>query len=340
MLRTGSYALLLATSIALSLLLDPMTSRVAASPADGAWSLLETHGSAPSARREYAAVYDIQRQRYVIFGGFGFQAPHPSGLFNEVWSMTLGDHNHWVHWDVAGDPPGERHSPQWGYDPARQRLLVFGGYGYHDAGSGELEYLNDVWELSLDGTPTWTELHPTGTPPSGRLAGASVYDPLRQRFVGFGGTRGLPVDTYELDLSGEPTWRTVPTTGPTPRAGYGMATIFDPVRDRMLIFGGSTSDDYWGVHNDVWELSLLDATPAWHQIELDSLSAPSPRRTLAAIHDPLRDRMVIFGGWDSGPGVSAFLNDAWALSLSPAPHWDPLQPSSALPVGRDAISAI
>ena len=92
--------------------------------------------------------------------------------------------------------------------------------------------------------------------PAGRLAGAAIYDPLRQRFVGFGGTAGLPCDTWELDLSGEPAWSTIPPDVGRPRAGYGMTPIYDPVRDRMVIFGGSTSDDYFGVHNEVWELNL------------------------------------------------------------------------------------
>jgi len=84
---------------------------------------------------------------------------------------------------------------------------------------GAYEYLNDIWQLSLDGTPAWTELTPTGTPPTGRLAGVAAYDVYRQRFVGFGGTLNVPVDTWQLDLSGDtPAWSTVETDSTSPRA--------------------------------------------------------------------------------------------------------------------------
>ena len=125
---------------------------VAVPSLDGVWSSLPANEPAPSTRREYAAVYDVQRDRYIVFGGFWWEAPGPGGLLNEVWTLTLGPHPTWSPLETTGPAPGERHSPQWGYDPVRQRLLIFGGYGRHVPGSA-LDYLNDVWELTLDGTP-------------------------------------------------------------------------------------------------------------------------------------------------------------------------------------------
>jgi hypothetical protein len=275
-----------------------------------------------------------------MFGGFGFGAPDPGGLFLETWALSFETSTPvWRHLDVSGPLPGERHSPQWGYDPARQRLIVFGGYGHHLPG-GPNEYLNDVWELSLDDqTPGWTELDPLGSFPSGRLAGSSIYDPLRQRFVVFGGTVGASVDVWQLDLSGQPAWSILEATGPPPFAGYGMTAIYDPVRDRMLIFGGSTSDDYFGVHDQVWELSL-SGDPAWKRLDPTGTPGPGPRRTLTSIYDPVRDRMVIFGGWDSQSNeTSSFLRDVWALSLNGELAWTELLPEGTVPIGRDAMAA-
>src|SRR5262249_50616094 len=70
------------------------------------------------------------------------------------------------------------------YDPVRDRMVVFGGQA-----QGNL-YLNDVWALSLAGTPAWTALTPTGTPPSGRTGHTAIYDPVRDRMVVFGGAVG------------------------------------------------------------------------------------------------------------------------------------------------------
>jgi hypothetical protein len=342
LIRHLSFAFPLAISILVS---TARPAQVGAQGVEGLWSS-SAPANAPGARREYAAIYDSENRRYVIFGGYDY------GLLNEVWSLTLGDTPTWSPVSTSGQSPGERDGSQWGYDPARNRLIIFGGYGQH-LPFGELAYLSDVWELSLGNTPTWHEILPSGTPPAPRLAGAAIYDPLRQRLIGFGGTRGLPVDTWELDLSDAPAWSTVTTAGTTPPAGYGMTAIYDPVRDRLLMFGGSTSDDYFGVHNDVWELALSADPPVWTKLaaqgvapalavaDTTSGTLPSPRRTLTSIYDPLRDRMVIFAGWDGqSNNLSSFLNDVWALSLSGDPVWTHLTPGGTGPIGRDAMAAV
>lgn len=310
----------------------------AVSNIDGIWSALDGAVSAPSARREYAAVYDRVHRRYIMFAGFTNEQGDGYFLFNEVWVLTLDDTPSWSVLTIPGAVPGERHTPQWGYDPARNRLLVFGGYGSHYPGM-PFAYLNDVWELKLDGAPHWNEIVASGTPPAGRLAGAAVYDVLHQRFVGFGGTAGLPVDTWQLDLRGQPEWSTVETDGVEPLGGYGMTSIFDPVRNRMLIFGGSINEGYYGTHNDTWELDLRPERPLWRRLNPFG-PLPLARRTLTSVFDPRRDRMVIFGGWDGTPNQSAFLNDTWALSLSTADgEWTPLSPDGSVPEVRDAMAA-
>jgi hypothetical protein len=338
MVRSRRVPRAAASALAALLIIACQPAGSLAQVASGTWTSLAAGSPAPSPRREFAAVYDGANHRYLVFAGAYGDLQGGYQLFNEIWALSLTDPPTWSLLPVAGPVPGERHSPQWGYDPARDRVLVFGGYGRHYPG-GPYEYLNDVWQLSLAGTPAWTELFPSGTPPTGRLAGTAVYDVYRQRFVGFGGTVGQPVDTWALDLSGDPAWIDVVTDSTAPDGGYGMTSVFDPVRDRMVIFGGSTSDGYYGVHNDVFALELRGSMPAWHRI-VPQGPLPEPRRTLASIYDPLRERMVIFGGWDSqGESTSSFLNDTWALSLSGAAQWSELAPGGGLPTGRDAMAA-
>ena len=71
---------------------------------------------------------------------------------------------------------------------------------------------------------------------------------------------------------------------------------------------------YPGAAGDVWELSFSGG-PAWSHI-VPSGAVPPPRNGHSAIYDPVRDRMIVFGGVDG----STYRNDAWALSLSGSPR--------------------
>jgi hypothetical protein len=62
---------------------------------------------------------------------------------------------------------------------------------------------------------------------------------------------------------------------------------------------------------------------------------------MTSIYDPIRDRMVVYGGWDSAGNSNAdFLGDAWSLALDNNVAWTTLAPAGVPPTGRDAISAI
>jgi hypothetical protein len=149
----------------------------------------------------------------------------------------------------------------------------------------------------------------------------------------------LPIDTWQLDLGSHPEWSTVETSGVEPLGGYGMTSIFDPERNRMLIFGGSIDEGYLGTHNDTWALDLQPELPSWRKLN-PAGPLPLARRTLTSVFDPRRKRMVIFGGWDGTEGFSAFLNDTWALSLSTEDgEWTQLAPDGPVPVVRDAMAA-
>ena len=326
------YAMLLRIALPVAVTVS-ISSAAPACAQDGAWSSIQ---GGTISRCAHAVFFDRDRQRFLTFGG-GTQIAPPNDLRNDAWILDVSGTPTWSQVPITGAVPGERHSPQFGYDAARNRILIFGGYGKHYPG-GPFEYLNDVWELSFDGTPHWTELFPSGQAPAGRLAGAAVYDPMRQRFVGFGGTNNAPVDTWVLNLQGQANWQPLPVDGNRPNGGYGMTSVYDAAKDRMLIFGGSTSDAYYGATNDVWELKLR-GVPQWTLISTTG-ERPAPRRSGAAAFDPLRNRMVIYGGWNAVPGSNQFLGDTWALDFeNDPPAWTQLHPAGTIPTGRDAVPA-
>src|SRR5262249_55519848 len=131
-------------------------------------------------------------------------------------------------------------------------------------------------------------------------------------------------DTWMLSLSGDVAWRKLSPAGAGPSARYAHVAIYDPVRNRMVIFGGYSGQQPL---NDVWALSTNTMT--WTSLA-PSGSAPIPREWASAIYDPIRDRMVVFGGFD----LAGARNDVWALSLSDPPTWSEIVPSGSLPAGR------
>src|SRR5207244_5837990 len=142
---------------------------------------------------------------------------------------------------------------------------------------------------------SWTPLAAAGTPPSGRSGGASIYDPVRDRLIVFGGnsSSGRMNDLWQLSLSGTPTWTQLTPTGTPPSARFGSLAIYDPVRDRLVLFGG----DDGAARDDVFALSL-SGTPTWTQLLV--LNSPPPRSYGGALYDPVRDRLVLFGGVSGG----------------------------------------
>jgi hypothetical protein len=303
-----------------------------------AWSTLVPPISyPPSPRRDAAGIYDPVRQRFVLFGG----SPCNGGCYaSDVWTLTLTDRPIWYPLFPAGGVP----APRWGasaiYDPVRDQMVMFGG------GSGYLcepmYYCpydnNDVWALSLGATPTWTQLLPSGPLPGPRHWHSAIYDPVRDQMMIFGGQgQGSTNDVWALSLGDAPAWTQLQPTGPVPLPRLGQVALYDPVRDRLVVFGGAESlrdPPYYQHGNDTWALSLR-GTPAWTEL-MPSGALPPGRRLATGIYDPLQDRLVIFGGQTD----DVLFNDTWALSFSGSAAWAALQPQGPVPAARSSVTGI
>ncbi len=235
----------------------------------------------------FSAIYDPPRDRIVAFGG--------EGDYNETWALMLSDTPVWTKLNPTGTPPTPRKDHSAIYDPVRDRMIVFGGW------DGDLR--NDVWALSLSGEPKWTQLFPSGTPPSPRSAHTAVYDPIRDRMLVYGGGTAT-TDTWALMLSGELRWVAIaPPNGPL---CFEHTAFYDPVRDGMVVFGGWRGD--YRPSAGVFELSLWPNL-GWTQL-LPSGGGPQGRAWHSAVYDPVRDGMWVFGGLS----YFGILNDLWLLT--------------------------
>ncbi len=223
-------------------------------------------------------------------------------------------------------PPRAYHSTV--YDPVRRRLLSLGE-----------SRPNALWELALDDPVEWRVVPCDGAPPPELGEQSVIYDPAGDRLILFGGLCDaiLPCagDVWSLTLAGPPTWSRVQPAGPAPPARFGQSAIYDPVGRRMIVFGGENTSR--GRLGDVWSLSLADP-PAWTEIAPGG-PGPAPRVNHCSIYDPVRQRMLVYGGWDHEGFTANSYFDLWALSLTGEPRWTELHPLGS-PAGSISASAV
>src|SRR6185503_1432807 len=119
------------------------------------------------------------RDRVVVFGGGA------SGYLDDTWVLDTQSGSVWEPLATQGAPPPARRLHTAIYDAANPRMIVLAGY---DGASSPSLRRSDVWALSLDADPTWSEITPAVAGPSARSSLDAAYDAARQRVVLFGGT--------------------------------------------------------------------------------------------------------------------------------------------------------
>src|SRR5262249_1345141 len=155
------------------------------------------------------------------------------------------------------------------FDAARARTLLFGG----SAVGTPVRYA-DLYEY--DGI-SWVQRNGAGP---GRDASALAYDSVRGRAVLFGGTPFLYPNALTLSDTGEWTgnaWlQAAPAVSPPARRAHALA--FDPVRIRVVLFGGVDANG--APLGDTWE---WDGS-AW--LQMSPLLSPPARAVHALAYDP------------------------------------------------------
>lgn len=276
------------------------------------WSELDAVNPADSitGRASPSSILDPVRDRMILFGGWQL-----NGETNEVWTLPLSGGT-WSHLVPLGTPPTPRQQSTTIYDPVRDRLIVLGGL------QGSTFY-NDVWALSLSGTPTWSQLTPVGGAP---YVDVGVYDPVNDRIVIV--SLDSPAAVWELSLSGSPTsptWTRLTPSGTAPALGYYYTAVYSPIGQRLVLFGGMDvgTFDFLG---ETKALSLT-GTPTWSDWPLSP--KPSGRYNHSAVLDPGRLEMIVF----AGDANNAYMvhSDLWTLSLSGPMAWNVVAPDVTSP---------
>ena len=284
----------------------------------GVWGLMGSSG--PGIRTHGSFTYDTERNVAVLYGGYngnpiaevwewdgrawslratggGPEATFtlPMDFHSDIGQSVVasygsdGDMDTWgwdgTQWNLleASGPPN-RGSHFMAYDPARDRLVLFGGYD-------NVNNLGDTWEW--DGV-SWTLASSTG--PAPRWSGAMVYSPAHGGIILYGGTPGSP--TYADTWLWNGTWTEIAGANqPGPRVGHVMA--YHAARGSVVLFGGPFVNTSWELVGTTWQ-ALTPAAPL-----------PSGRWLAMMCYDPNAKQALLFGG--SASGSPGWQNDLWGL---------------------------
>lgn len=227
------------------------------------WQQIVTPTSPPGVGG-HATAYDAARDRLVLFGG-----ATATGRVNTTW---LFDGITWSQATPASSPPARAGHPM-AYDLGRQRVVLFGGVGVGGA-------LNDTWEW--DGV-NWQQMTPATVPP-GRLSHPLVYHPGRGTCVMHGGNSlaGTLTDTWEWNGVD---WVQIPTANHPLPLRYAADMAYDAVGNGLVLFSG-----YPGALPDTWYFDGVNWT------QRTTVNAPPGRWDHTLATDPIRGRIVLFGG--------------------------------------------
>jgi len=210
------------------------------------WTLVSGAAASPHPRlnSSTSATYDAIHDQLIVFGST--QGPTETGS-SELWSFPLGTPGGWRRLTPSGRAPHARVDASATWDPARDRVLIFGGDWIRTSSFEPVfRALGDTWAVGLGDSAHWDSLETNG---GGRFTSEGHFaalDEVRGGMSVIGGAWRNPLlppppgaTRYEvfhdLSLDDPPTWSGNYGEGALPVAGQ-LGVAFDTRRDRILAF--------------------------------------------------------------------------------------------------------
>jgi hypothetical protein len=257
--------------------------------------------------------YDAARGRHVLFEGARLNGAAP-----RTWEW---DGQNWQ--DVT---PAVSPSPRVGFamafDPVMGGVLLYGG-----ALASGPPVTSDTWRWNGS---SWTQLNPA-TVPTDLVYHDMVTDWRRHRIVMFSGhrvTTAISRATWVWD--GQDWSRATNANDPPTRAS--ACSTYDWLRDRVVMFGGYDPGTSRCL-NETWE---FDGSH-WQQVQ--TRTAPTPRRGMAMTYDPTRRRVLGFGGECFAAPGRVFDNELWQFATPTPATYAVLGPGCSGTSGASKLSA-
>jgi hypothetical protein len=234
---------------------------------------------------------------------------------------------------------GERTGHQLEWDSTTESFVAFGGIGFLNSQPQTLALLDDTLRLVGD---QWTRVSVSGAVPPPREGHAMAPAPGGGVLL-FGGSdvQNTLGDTW---LYRNGVWSAVPSVGGvSPPARWRHSMAFDPARNVVVLFGGSSTVQTETILGDTW---TFDGT-RWTQLNTGGVSPPGRAIGMMGF-DANRGGVIVFGG-ASG---NTRLGDTWVLepggwrSLSlfgpsarfgASMHWDPVREALVMVGGVTSV---
>ena len=234
----------------------------------------------PPGRILGGVAYDEKRNVLVLYGGRPVELGKCS---QETWEW---DSKTWTERDVA--PPTACDHVKMVYDSASGESILFSGLDPSE------NPVNETWSWNGE---KWKLLSQDG--PESRGHFGFVYDPNHQQSLLYGGYASTVTDEFWVWKDGA--WQEINFPGPGTLSHFGMT--YDTNANALYIFGGATSTStFSSLTAKTWVLSR----GRWS--ELSPVVSPSKRGGAAMGYDPLRKRIVLYGGFASS---RKHFDDTW-----------------------------
>ncbi len=187
------------------------------------------------------------------------------------------------------------------FDAENNHFIMFGGKSDDDS------TLNETW-LYYPDKHYWRQITDSKLNPPPREDHVLLYDSFRHKTILHGGEDGdTSNELWELDLKTNQ-W-TNKTTENTPFMEDHQAVYIES--QKGAYFFGGQNEDVRSL-NELWFLDLDPQSPSFYQwklIQSTGKKTPSPRVDHAMIYDKLKNRLLIFGGYDRGK--KRYTTDTW-----------------------------
>jgi len=239
------------------------------------------------------------------------------GSEHELWRFDIHQDPHWSKQFLESRVPAPRQGAAITYDGRRHRWLMYGGWST----SPPFARFDELWAFDPL-LARWSPIEFSRENGPGALEGAAAaYDGIRDRLILFGGRRDANsiAETWALALDSGMRWSRIAVSGRQPRARGNATMVWDPTRDRIVLFGGLTrsTGSFGGIsespRRDMWALNLADSA-AWDTIAA-SPGPPVPRGLQFGWFDPARGAIDAISGTTWGfpdPGYAP----VWLRSFS------------------------